>query len=174
QPYGRKSELAMTYGSTLRYYDERHPYTLEREPVLDQRLVYLQHEVSLRWRHNWDRLGRWQSTSKFGYAFNEDNGSGYFNFHRYQTTHQLRYQAQRWKAETGVKLSAYDYPSQTVSFWDTSLRWRLTLNCSVRGEVQVYKKLKLFGEYDYEQTWGNNVFDRYAVNTVSGGLDWSW
>lgn len=172
--YGYKSELSLSSDLTWRAYDNRTVYTSEGQPVPGEGLVYLQKEIALRVRHNWDRAGHWQTTTRLTYCNNDDNGSGYFDFDRYQAVQSARYQQKTWEIRGQVRGSYYDYPVQQVSAVDESLRHRFTLGGSLRAELEVMKRVKVFGEYEYERTWGNTSYDRYTVNTIAGGIDVGW
>jgi hypothetical protein len=172
--YGYKSEIALSYELSWRFYDERFPYTTGGEPVLGDNLRYLQQEVALRLRHNWDKASHWQTTTRLSYYYSDDNGSGYFDYHRFQATQSVRYQARTWEIRAQVKGAYYDYPVQEASPTDSSLRYRLSATASLRGEVQLVKHLKLFCEYEHEHNWGNSEFDQYHVNTIFGGVDLGW
>ena len=172
--YGRKSEASLNYEYSRRLYDERQPYTRNREPIPGESLAYDQHEIALRVRHNWDQAKHWQTTSRLSYYLSQDNGSGYFDYDRYQFLQQVRFQAGKWELKSQVRLNYYHFPVQTVSEDDQSLRHRLTMAASARAQYQITKQLRVFTEYEYEQTWSNVDFDRYTVNSVSSGLDYEW
>lgn len=173
--YGHKSEVSLSYEITRRRYDVRVPYTASGIPEEGGGdLSYLQQEAALRLRHNWDKAKRWQTTSKLSYYHSADNGSGYFDYHRYQVSQQARRQEEKWQVTGQARLSYYDYPVQTVSPDDGSLRYRLSLVMELRGEVKLTKHFKVFGQYENESNWANTSYDQYNVNVVCGGIDFEW
>ena len=63
---------------------------------------------------------------------------------------------------------------ETVSVTDLAKRrsteWGLNLRC----ERRLSGFLRIFAEYDHVQTISNLALEQYAVNTVKGGLMWTF
>ena len=81
--YGHKSELSINFQSLHWLYDDREQTDLEGEPVPGTSLAFWRPEVFGQWRHNWDEQRRWTTTTKVGWLWNQDNGSGYWNYDRF-------------------------------------------------------------------------------------------
>lgn len=172
--YGFKSSFSLSYHWTLRAYDTREQVTLNGAVVLGTSLEFTQNELEAALRHNFDAQRHWRSATKFGVLWNDDNGSGYFNFVRYQISEQLRYVAKSWELKAHAKFSHYDFTRQTASAADFSSRQKDILGCGLRGEKTLLPALKLFAEFAYERSLANRATDEYTVNKVSAGVDWEF
>jgi hypothetical protein len=172
--YGFKSELTLSYEQINRLYDHDEQLTATGEPVPGTRKAFEQDDLRLTWRHHWDKDRRWRTTTRLGYKVNRDNGSGYFNFTRYQVVGQLRYRANQWEVSGEARWAYYDYPVQTVSGPGSPTRQRTEVLFNLRGERQIARALKIFAEYEHERVSSNLSIDEYTVNTVNAGIDWEF
>ena len=123
---------------------------------------------------HWDRERHWRTTTKLGFKHNDDNGSGYFNYARGQVSEQLRWRNDGWEIAGTARVNYYQFPVQTVSTTDPRRREQFDLTLNLRAERHFGETVKLFVEYDRERTLSNVPSDRYAVNTVSGGLNFEF
>jgi hypothetical protein len=112
--YGRKSEAAVFYQLRHRFYDSREQYTLAGVPVDGTQLVYRSHEIAGEWRHYWDADRHWRTTVKAGYFLSEDNGSGYFDYERFQLSARLRWKHAGWEISAAARGGWYLYDVQQV------------------------------------------------------------
>jgi len=117
---------------------------------------------------------RWRATTKLAAKQSEDSGSGYFDYSKLQAGEQILFRTEIWEISAEAKLAHYAYPVQTVSVADLAKRrsteWGLNLRC----ERRVSRFLKIFAEYDHAQTISNLALEQYVVNTVRGGLNWTF
>jgi hypothetical protein len=172
--YGYQSDLALSYEFFHRPYEERFQTLADGTPLPDRPLAYQQHETALAWQHYWDKQRCWRTTTKLSLVLNQDNGSGYFDYRKYQASQQVRYRTKKWEARVQGKVSFYDYPIQTISDTDLSLRQKTLLVVNVRGERRLTRSLKWYAEFEHERALSNIALDEYRVNLVSSGLDWEF
>lgn len=172
--YGNKSEITLSYEALPRSYDTDAQLAAAGTPLPGTRRRFLQQDARLAWRHHWDSERHWRTTTKLGFRHNDDNGSGYFNYDRAQVSGQLRFRNDRWEITGTAKVSLYHFPVQTVSSTDLRRRIQSDLTLNLRAERRFTQSVKLFIEYDREQTFSNVSSDRYTVNTASGGLNFEF
>lgn len=172
--YGRRSMLWVSYEFEERWYDDRHETDREGFSIPGTSLRFDQHEIELGNRHYWDEKRRWRTDSKFAVEFNRDNGSGFFDYDRYQFSQQFRYTAPKWMVRAQGKVSYYDYSIQRASADRSETREFTTVAVTLRGERTLIKSLKLFAEYNFEQALSNRALHEYEANSVFGGIDWEF
>jgi hypothetical protein len=173
-PYGNQCELRLSYEYNRRWYDESEQRAADGAPLPGTEREFRQQEVWLSLRQHWDNARRWRTTTRVAGRLNEDNGSGYFDYVRGLIAQQIRYRGDQWELQAEARLTGYDYTLQTVSLTDLSRRKRSELLLGLRCERKIVKFLKIFADYSYEQTRSNRTTEQYAVNTVSGGLNWEF
>ena len=174
QAYGNKSEVTLSYEAPFATYDTATQLAADGTPSPGTRRRLLQHDARLTWRHHWDESRHWRTTTKLGLKHSQDNGSGYLDFDRAQISEQIRFRNDHWELTGTTKFSYYHYPVQTVSAADLRHREQTDLALNLRVERHFGGSIKLFVEYDREQTFSNVPSDRYTMNTVSGGLNFEF
>jgi len=172
--YGHQSELSVRYEVTRRLYDHEPLRDAKGVPVPNSRRESTQHDARLTWKHYWDTQRRWRTTTKLGARQSEDNGSGYFDYSKLQASEQILFRTQGWEISAEAKWGHYDYPVQTVSATDLAKRRNTEWGLNFRCERRVSRLLKIFAEYDHTQTISNLASEQYVVNTVKGGLNWTF
>ena len=168
--YGHRSALTLAYSWNVRAYDTREQISLGGTNIPGTSLEFLQQDVELAWRHNWDTRRRWRTTTRLGFQANQDNGPGFYDYRRYSASQQLRYVAPTWELKAQGRVSFYDFESQQVSTTDPEFRQKAIANVSLRGERKLGKHWSLFAEYEYEQSLSNRAVDEYRANRVVGGV----
>ena len=172
--YGHQSELSLRYEFARRFYDHEPLRDATGSAVPGSHRESTQHDARLTWKHFWDTQRRWRTTTKLVARQSEDNGSGYFDYTKLQASEQILFRTRVWEISAEAKLAHYDYPVQTISATDPAKRrsteWGLNLRC----ERRVSRLLKIFAEYDRVETISNLAFEQYVVNTVKGGLNWTF
>jgi hypothetical protein len=169
--YGQKSELTLSYQIRRRGYDHREQVAADGALIPNTSLEFDTQETSLSWRHNWDKERRWRSSTKVAFESNQDNGSGYFDYQKYQVAEQLRYRATTWELQGQIRLNHYDYPVQKVGPIDPAKRNQTGFVLTLHGSKNLTKKLKLFANYEHESIISNRPSDEYDVNVISAGID---
>ena len=172
--YGHQSELSVRYEITRRRYDHEPLRDAKGSAVPNTHRESTQHDARLAWKHYWDTHRRWRTTTKLAAKQSEDNGSGYFDYAKLQAGEQIVFRTHVWEISAEAKFAHYDYPVQTVSVTDLAKRrsteWGLNLRC----ERRLSGFLRIFAEYDHVQTISNLALEQYVVNTVKGGLMWTF
>jgi hypothetical protein len=97
--YGNRSEWTLSYDLSRRAYDHREQLTKDGISIAQSSLEFNRNEFDLAVRNNWDHKRRWRTTTKLGFELNRDNGSGYFDYKRYQVAQQLRFRPACWELE---------------------------------------------------------------------------
>lgn len=170
--YGRRSFVSLSYGFDWRSYDKREQFDPRGAIIPETSLRFYLHEFELINRHYWDVKRHWRNDTKLGFDWNQDSGSGFFDYFRYYASEQFRWATDDWNIKAQARLSYYDYPVQTVSFESSEKRNLMALTLTFRAERKLAKKLKLFVEFEHEQNLSNRAINEYRANTVTGGLDW--
>jgi hypothetical protein len=172
--YGHRSSLSLGYAWNLRDYDTRQQVSLEGAHVPGTSLQFIQNEAELVWRHHWEAQRRWRTTARLGFQHNQDNGPGYFDYDRYAASVQVRYVAPTWEVKGQARSSVYDFARQFAGPTDSSFRLKTIISTGVHAEKTVWKKLKLFAEYEHEHSLSNRAVDEYRANGVAGGVAWEF
>lgn len=172
--YGHRSEVGLSYQPIWRTYENEEALDASGQPIPGETRAFVQQDVRLTWRHNFDAERHWRGMARVGFKHNEDNGGGYFDFNRYSATLQLRHQSSNWALWLEGGLAYYRYTTQTVSETDPSLRRQLNVTASINCERRLTRFLKLALSYEYQQTLSNNALETYSVNTVIGSLWWEF
>ncbi|MBI5772451.1 MAG: hypothetical protein HZA89_01760 [Verrucomicrobia bacterium] len=168
--YAKKSELAFTYEFNQRAYDSREQADNAGFTLPGSSLEFLQHKTQLVWRHDWDARRRWRTTARAGYDISSDNGGGYFDYRKLYANGQIRYRNDKWEVRASGRISDFIYPQQTVSATDPRQRHRTDVTANLRVERTLNKHLKLYAEYEFEQSLSNQATTAYAVNQVHSGI----
>jgi hypothetical protein len=170
-PYGQKSELSLSYAFIYRPYDTDPAAASDGQPIPGTQRVAYQHDVLWAWKHHWDAARRWLTTTKLGFRALRDGASGYYDFDRMGIGQEIRYRPfSGWELRAEVRFAAYHFDTQTAQPGGFERRERRDLSGLLRAEAPVAKHLKVFAQYDYEQTFSNLALDEYHVNTVSAGV----
>jgi hypothetical protein len=134
----------------------------------------VQQDARLTWRHYWDTQRRWRATTKLAAKQSADNGSGFFDYTKLLAGEQILFRSEVWEISAEAKLAHYDYRVQTVSVTDLAKRRSTEWGLNFRCERRVSRHLKIFAEYDRAETISNLALEQYVVNTVKGGLNWTF
>ncbi len=172
--YGHQSELSVRYEITRRRYDHDPLRDAKGAVVPDSHRESAQHDARLTWKHYWDPQRHWRATTKLAARQSGDNGSGYFDYFRLQASEQILFRTKVWEVSAEAKLAHYDYPVQTVRVSDPAKRRSTEWGLNFRCERRLSGFLRIFAEYDRAQTISNLASEQYVVNTVKGGLTWTF
>jgi hypothetical protein len=180
--YGRRSELTGSFRSDVRYFDTRRQFDSDGFAIPDTHLRFWQHTAELRWQHHWDQDRRWRTTTRLTYAWNEDNGPGFYDYARYRFSAQVRYRTRGWELSAQARVSHYDFDVQQValpgdepgSVRGFAPRRKTDFEFSLRGERSLTRSLKIFGEFAHDRSDSNQTFNNYFANSVLLGFDWAF
>lgn len=172
--YGQRSELLFGYEVERRLYDTRFQYNSVGIPIPGTDLKYLYQNLELGLKHYFDADRHWRLYTRMGYGRNEDNGSGYFDFDRYNFSLQIRFRNDLWdvRVQGRVTYLNYDLQQSDENLGDNRVRGAVA--GGIRCERQIIEAVRLFVEYEHEQTDSNLSYDNYGVNLVSAGIDWEF
>ena len=160
--YGHRSEVSL-YGQTkYLMYDSREKTDDDGKARAGTSLVYKQNEIGLQWRHTFDKEQQWRTRTKLNYKLSQDNGSGYFDYHRVQGSQQLRWKNPLWEIKMNASLNWYTYPGQEI---DDERYTRYSCVLDVRIERRLGKRWILYSFADREWSMSNDELDQYR--------DWS-
>jgi hypothetical protein len=165
--YGNKSDISLGYRSLHRFYDTRNQYDATGKHIPDTSLVYWQQEVGCQWRHYWDRGRHWRTTTKAGPMFSRDNGSGYFDYDRFQLSEQLRWGNDRWDIKAQARCGWYLYDMQRIGNYR---RQRSYYEVDFRVERRLGKYLLLYAAARREWNMSNDPLEEYNDWIASAGL----
>ncbi|HEV7925295.1 MAG TPA: hypothetical protein VGR14_08070 [Verrucomicrobiae bacterium] len=173
--FGRSSTVTVSYGAS--YQDHSGWVALDRfGRPLPQHLEIFQDRTELAWNQYWDSHRHLRSSTRFIFAYDQDNGGGYFNFDQYQIVEDLRWQTPDWQVKGTVQQIYELYPVQGVGILNGQLLNRNFLDLSLEVERRLYKHLKGFGKVQYQRGHSNYADDSgdYTARTYSGGLRWEF
>jgi hypothetical protein len=178
--FNKCSDVSLSYGASYQPHDEWVALDAHGAPPVDalgnllppQHLVILQHQVELAWHQYWDSRRRWRSSTRLIFAYQEDNGGGWFNYYQYQVVEDLRWQTSDWQIQGSAQIACEDYPIQTIGPHKTQQLYRNLLNFSFEAERRLLRGLKCFVKVEYQQAISNELGNDgdYTGTTVSGGL----
>jgi hypothetical protein len=187
--YGFNSQAALTYGGLYISHDDWLAREADGMEIPGTTLALWQQNAELKWEHHWDAAQLWRSTTKLGFQYTQDNGSGFFDYYRYSLSEEVRFGTKNWEIKGSAAVSYYDFPVQpseippplvdfpTQPVQPTTPGSKLqltTLNLAVRVERRVYNSFRLFGAYAYERVLSNQSDSEYTANVVSGGVSWEF
>lgn len=168
--YGFRSTISLGYEIKQLIFDTRERVARDGTPIAGD-LEYTQHDAELLLRHNWDSKRRWRTTTRLSFQANADNGSGFYDYDRYQVSQQAGYYSPAWELKASAKASYYDFAIQPATRSDDAPREKTLLTFSLRADRKFLKRLKVFAELEHERSLSNRPGDEYRVNKVLGGID---
>lgn len=171
--YGHRSEVSLSYALRERNYDTRLHLGLDFVSIPDTELKFHQHDTELTLSHNWDEQRRWRSRLRLAYELNLDNGTGFFDYHKYRLAKRFSFVGKSWDASVEGRVYWYDYLIQPVLEGDET-RERTEYALNVRVQKRFMEKLLLFFESEHEWSRSNLMLDEYQVNTLMSGVDWEF
>jgi hypothetical protein len=81
--------------------------------------------------------------------------------------------ARNWEVRLQGRVSVYAFPHQEADVASDDRRKTL-VGASLRAERRLWRGVKLFASYEYEQSIANRMVDEYQANTVAGGASWEF
>jgi len=170
-PLATRTRADFFYDFRRTWFDTDQERDVSGEEVPGTHREMQRHELGLKMRHEWGANRSWRLTGTVSGQHASDLASGYYDFIRPAGDVRLRHRAKGWTFEGAIRARWYNYPVQTVSDTDDTLRRRSELALELKGGREIVSWLQVFVEYSYEQTFANRPTEEYAVNTVSCGLE---
>jgi hypothetical protein len=164
--YSHRSEVSIGYQPKHIWYDDREQFDTAGVAIPGTSLYYWQHEIGAQWRHHWDEARHWRTTTKLSYLFNQDNGSGYFDYNRVLFSEQLRWTNPVWEIKGGVRVGWYYYPVQQIN--NEQLE-RSYVVVDLRIERRLGKHWLLYLNAEREWSMSNDPVEEYNDWLAGGG-----
>ncbi len=165
--YGHKSELALSFQSLHWLYDSREQNDSQGLLVPGTSLVFWRPEVTGQWRHYWDAKRRWATTTRIGWLWNQDNGSGYWNYDRLTLGQKVRWRQGGWEIAAGGRFGWYFYRVQSVG---DERRERSYATLDLRVQRRLAKHWFVYATAEKTWNWSNLSLDQYNDWTAGAGL----
>ncbi len=171
----QRSTVTVSYGASYQDHSEWVALDHYGRP-LPQHLEVFQDRTELAWKQYWDSHRYLRSSTRFIFAYDQDNGGGYFNFDQYQIVEDLRWQTADWQIKGTVQQVYELYPVQGVGILNGQLLNRNLLDVSFEVERRLFKHLKGFGKVQYQRGHSNYADGAgdYTTRTYSCGLRWEF
>jgi hypothetical protein len=168
--YGDRSELSASFELNYRPYDHREQFTSAGAAIAGTELAFTQQRVQLAWKHRWGAQLQWDSTTKLGYESSHDNGSGYYDFRKWQASQQLRWNAAPWAVSLAGRLSHFHYPRQAIGPADTRAIERMDFSLNLHTERALSKRVKWILDFDFDRSLANQPANGYSVKLFHSGV----
>jgi hypothetical protein len=171
--YPRRSNAQLAYRYAFRDYATRLAPDERGLPIAGRGLTYQLHEVALANTHHFDDRRRWRLNSKLGTGLNLDNGSGSWNFVRYEIAERLRFTPPGFTVEGHARAWYYDYLNQTsTGLPGAPGRYLASLQVGARIEKQLGPHFNAFAENTHDWNLSNRSINEYDADRVKGGIEW--
>jgi len=169
--FGKAADVTLSYGITYQPHAKWVALDEYGRP-LPRPLEIYQQRVELAWRQYWDAHHDWRSSTRLVFNYKQDNGGGFFNYYQYQAVEDLRWQTANWQIKGSAQLACEIYPVQGIGILNGEILGRDLLNLSFEAEHRLYKGLKVFGQWEYQQAHSKEAGNAgdYLARTVSFGL----
>jgi hypothetical protein len=173
--FGKYADLTASYGASYQPHAEWVALDSFGRP-LTQHLEIFQDRTELAWHQYWDPHRHLRSSTRFIFAYDEDNGGGYFNYYQYQIVEDLFWQTADWQVKGSAQQVYELYPVEGVGILNGQLLNRNLLDLSLEVERRFYKHLKGFGKAQYQRGHSNYAGEAgdYIARTFSCGLRWEF
>ena len=169
--FGKAADVTLSFGESYQPHAkwvalDQYGRPLRHSLELDQQ------RVELAWQQYWDSHHYLRSSTRLVFAFKQDNGGGYFNYYQYQAVQDLRWQTDNWLVKGSFQLAYEIYPVQGIGILNGEILGRDLLNLSLEAERRIYRGLKVFGNWEYQQAHSNEAASAgdYLARTISFGL----
>jgi hypothetical protein len=167
-----RSDVSLSYAASYQYHDEWTILNQFGQLGSPQLLELFEDRLELAWHQFWDSKQRWRSSTRLVFAYEKDNGSGYFNEYEYQIAEDLRWQTHDWQIQGSAQIGYEEYPIQPVEPHDSLTLYRDLWTLSLEVQRRLYKGLKSYVKVENERAISNAIShpDEYNATMVSGGL----
>lgn len=172
--YGPHSQVSLTGGGFYIPHDQWLARDALGNEISGRKLTVLRQTAELKWEHQWDATNRWATTTKLGFNHSHDNGGGYFDNYRYYLSEEIRFRTRNWEAKASAGLSYYYFPVQMIDAPPAPTLHLTAVELGLRIERRIYKSLRCFAAFEYEQSISNDSAAEYRDQVGSGGLSWEF
>jgi len=172
--YAQHSQVALTGGGFYIPHDEWLAREASGNEIPGRKLAMWREVAELKWEHQWDETNRWATSTKLGFNHNRDNGGGYFDYYRYYLSEEVRFRSKDWEIKASAGLSYYHFPVQAISTPPAPTLHLTSVDVTVRLERRLYKNVRCFAAFEFEQAASNDPTAEYRDHVGSGGLTWEF
>jgi hypothetical protein len=109
-----------------------------------------------------------------GFNHNHDNGGGYYNNQRFYVSGDVRFRSTDWQLKASSTLSYYAFPVQRISTPESAALHLTAWDVDLRVERRIYKGIRGFVAFEYDQSASNDPAAEYRAHVGSGGLSWEF
>jgi hypothetical protein len=172
--YGPRSQVTLTGGDFYLAHEQWLARDALGNEIAGRRLTVSREIAELKWEHQWDATNRWSTTTKLGFNHSHDNGGGFFDYYRYYLSEEIRFRTRDWEIKASGGLSYYDFPVQTIDIPPAPTFHLTTVDVNVRLERRVFKTIRCFAAFEFEQAASDDPAAEYRDHVWSGGLSWEF
>lgn len=165
--YGNRSEVSAGIQTTHRFFDSREQTDTFGSTITNSSLSYWRPEIGAQVRHFWDARRHWRTTTKVSYLWNQDNGTGYYDYDRFLLSQQARWGNDAWDIKANARIGWYGYRTQKVG---SDSRDRSYFALDLRIERRLTRKLFVFASAEREWDFSNDPLDEYRDWSASAGV----
>ena len=172
--YGSGSQLSIEGGALYMPHDQWLARDAAGAELSGKKLKMWRLVTGLKWEQHWDADRHWLTITRLAFTRTRDNGGGYFDNSRYFLSEELRWHTKDWEAKASVGYGYYDFPVQTVGPAPAPKLKLGILDLNARLERRIYKGLRCFASYEYEQSASDDPISQYHYNLGVGGISWEF
>jgi hypothetical protein len=172
--YGPHSQLVLSGGGFYIPHDEWLARDASGTEIPGLKLVVWKQVVDLKWENQWDTQRHWSTTTRLGFNYSRDNGGGFYDYYRYYISEELHLHTRNWDAKVSGGVSYYDFPVQTIDVPPAPTLHLTTVTAGLHLDRRLYKSIRAFASFEYEQTGSDDPTSEYEVKTVAGGVSWEF
>ena len=172
---GQHSDVTASYGASYQQHAQWVALDDYGRP-LPPNLEVFQDQTEFAWRQYWDAHQHLRTSSRFIFAYDQDNGGGYFNYYQYQIVEDILWQTDDWQVKGSAQQIYEEYPVQGVGRLNGKFLNRNFLVLSLEVQRRLLKHLKGFAKVEYQRghsNYADNLGD-YTARTFTCGLRWEF
>jgi hypothetical protein len=172
--YSAHSHIALAGGDYYIPHEEWLARDAEGNELPGRKLALNRQVVELKWEHHWDADNRWSTVARLGFNHAHDNGGGFYDYYRYVATGEIRFHTADWELKASAGFSYYDFPVQRVGPPPSPTLYLTTVDVNLRAERKIYKSVRCFAAFEFEQTTSDDPLSEYRYRIGSGGMSWEF
>jgi hypothetical protein len=172
--YATHSHIALGAGSFYIPHSEWLARDAQGNEIAGKRLAVWRDVAELKWEHHWDSADRFSTVAKLGFNHARDNGGGFFDYYRYVASGEIRFHTKDWELKGSAGISYYYFPVQQVGPPPSPTLYLTTVDLSLRAERRLYKSLRGFAAFEFEQTISDDPLSEYRYRIGTGGVSWEF
>lgn len=144
-------------------------YDTRTETITGVPLRFKRWDTELEWEYDIDEDGHWWTSLELGHRRNEDNGGGFFDYHRFSLEPSIGYSDDIWDIEFGYSFRKYFYELQ---FFGTEKLIRDDSLLTFRITHHINDNWKWFGEWESQIAGSTDPAEEFRVFSIITGFDY--